>query len=95
MWDINYKIQDEQVIAIITVEDGYVVDNGRTQNGGDVHHHIYTATRGGSTSQPSVKTTPFHLDDNYGKPLELQLIQGGTKKAIKRTRENVSSAKKK
>ena len=95
MWDIDYKIENKQVIAIITVADGFVVDNGRTQNGEEVNYHIYTATRGGAPSQQNIKRTPFHLDDIHGKPLELQLMESGTKRKIKKTRENVSSAKKK
>lgn len=94
MWDINYKIQDEQVIAVITLEDGFEVDDGISVIGEDVHYHIYTATRGGTPSQPISKSTPFHIDSS-GKLLELQLKEGGVKRKVKKTRENVSNAKKK
>ena len=94
MWNIDYKIENEEVIAIITVDSGYVVDHGVTTNGEEMNYHIYTATRGTTPSLPILKTSPFSLDSN-GKPLELQLIEGGVKKKVKKTQENVSNAKKK
>ncbi len=94
MLDIDYEVKEGQVIAIIKVDNGFVVDNGRTELGKEINYHIYTVTPGETPLQPIKKSTPFHVDNNYGKPLELQLIEGRTgRKRVKKTRENVSSAK--